>query len=178
MFARHYRAYGDSLANRGGNPVALRPNPRAYFAAAAPSFACAPGLRGVYRLLRSLWHLLLTVAEEHRNVEPTLQSLDPPHSDCWVDRRCRVSDRDLQCSPYMAAAPALGLEPYRRHADRARLHRNRVVHIYLEHAALELEILRGKETGAAHAKMVGPNGLEPSTSSVSRKRSNQTELRA
>ena len=26
--------------------------------------------------------------------------------------------------------------------------------------------------------MVGPNGLEPSTSSVSRKRSNQTELRA
>jgi hypothetical protein len=27
-------------------------------------------------------------------------------------------------------------------------------------------------------KMVGPNGLEPSTSSVSRKRSNQTELRA
>ena len=29
-----------------------------------------------------------------------------------------------------------------------------------------------------HRKMVGPNGLEPSTSSVSRKRSNQTELRA
>src|SRR5437667_9302859 len=27
-------------------------------------------------------------------------------------------------------------------------------------------------------EMVGPNGLEPSTSSVSRKRSNQTELRA
>src|SRR5215472_11528409 len=27
-------------------------------------------------------------------------------------------------------------------------------------------------------RMVGPNGLEPSTSSVSRKRSNQTELRA
>ena len=27
-------------------------------------------------------------------------------------------------------------------------------------------------------KLVGPNGLEPSTSSVSRKRSNQTELRA
>src|SRR6201984_3938871 len=27
-------------------------------------------------------------------------------------------------------------------------------------------------------KMVGPNGLEPSTSSVSRKRSNQTELQA
>ena len=27
-------------------------------------------------------------------------------------------------------------------------------------------------------QMVGPNGLEPSTSSVSRKRSNQTELRA
>jgi hypothetical protein len=26
--------------------------------------------------------------------------------------------------------------------------------------------------------LVGPNGLEPSTSSVSRKRSNQTELRA
>src|SRR5437588_11850502 len=31
---------------------------------------------------------------------------------------------------------------------------------------------------AGREKMVGPNGLEPSTSSVSRKRSNQTELRA
>jgi hypothetical protein len=42
----------------------------------------------------------------------------------------------------------------------------------------------GCETEMAHktrglaGKMVGPNGLEPSTSSVSRKRSNQTELRA
>jgi hypothetical protein len=31
---------------------------------------------------------------------------------------------------------------------------------------------------SARNDMVGPNGLEPSTSSVSRKRSNQTELRA
>lgn len=32
--------------------------------------------------------------------------------------------------------------------------------------------------GRFKSEMVGPNGLEPSTSSVSRKRSNQTELRA
>ena len=32
--------------------------------------------------------------------------------------------------------------------------------------------------GLGQHEMVGPNGLEPSTSSVSRKRSNQTELRA
>jgi len=35
-----------------------------------------------------------------------------------------------------------------------------------------------KATQKLGEKMVGPNGLEPSTSSVSRKRSNQTELRA
>src|SRR5689334_6619194 len=37
-----------------------------------------------------------------------------------------------------------------------------------------------RQAGTLCAKkdMVGPNGLEPSTSSVSRKRSNQTELRA
>ena len=38
------------------------------------------------------------------------------------------------------------------------------------------EKIAGKKFGGA--RMVGPNGLEPSTSSVSRKRSNQTELRA
>src|SRR5215467_13355557 len=36
----------------------------------------------------------------------------------------------------------------------------------------------GVPTAKLLKKMVGPNGLEPSTSSVSRKRSNQTELRA
>jgi hypothetical protein len=35
-----------------------------------------------------------------------------------------------------------------------------------------------KQFGQIIETMVGPNGLEPSTSSVSRKRSNQTELRA
>ena len=36
----------------------------------------------------------------------------------------------------------------------------------------------GKRLQPEEKDMVGPNGLEPSTSSVSRKRSNQTELRA
>jgi hypothetical protein len=41
--------------------------------------------------------------------------------------------------------------------------------------SLVVELL---EHRTAAVGMVGPNGLEPSTSSVSRKRSNQTELRA
>jgi hypothetical protein len=42
----------------------------------------------------------------------------------------------------------------------------------------ENAVRRAQLENELRLKMVGPNGLEPSTSSVSRKRSNQTELRA